>query len=108
MGNIFVSYRREDSSDVTGRIFDYLKTVFGPERLFKDVDSIQLGTDFREAIKQAVDHCHVVLAVIGDDWLELKDEAGIRRVDLPDDFVRLEIASALERKIPVIPVLVEA
>ena len=107
MRNIFVSYRREDSSDVTGRIFDYLKTAFGEKHLFKDVDSIQLGTDFRDAIKQGVNQCHVLLAVIGDEWLKATDKAGARRLDDPDDFVRLEITSALDRNIPVIPVLVE-
>ena len=107
MRNIFVSYRREDSSDVTGRIFDYLKTAFGEKHLFKDVDSIQLGTDFRDAIKQGVNQCHVLLAIIGDEWLKATDKAGARRLDDPDDFVRLEITSALDRNIPVIPVLVE-
>ena len=107
MGNIFVSYRREDSSDVTGRIFDYLKTAFGEKHLFKDVDSIQLGTDFRDAIKQGVNRCHVLLAIIGDEWLQATGKAGARRLDDPDDFVRLEITSALDRDIPVIPVLVE-
>src|SRR6187399_353236 len=107
MRNIFVSYRREDSSDVTGRIFDYLKTAFGEKHLFKDVDSIQLGTDFRDAIKQGVNQCHVLLAIIGDEWLKATDKTGARRLDDPDDFVRLEITAALDRNIPVIPVLVE-
>ena len=106
MQNIFVSYRREDSSDVTGRIFDHLKTAFGEEHLFKDVDSIPLGTDFREVISAAVQRCDVLLVVIGERWLEVKDDEGRRRIDDPDDYVRLEISSALDRKIPVIPVLV--
>ena len=106
MQNIFVSYRREDSSDVTGRIFDHLRTAFGEEHLFKDVDSIPLGTDFREVISAAVQQCDVLLVVIGEKWLDVKDEAGGRRIDDPDDYVRLEISSALDRNIPVIPVLV--
>jgi TIR domain len=106
MQNIFVSYRREDSSDVTGRIFDHLRTAFGEEHLFKDVDSIPLGTDFREVISAAVQKCDVLLVVIGEKWLEVKDETGGRRIDNPDDYVRLEISSALDRNIPVIPVLV--
>ncbi len=106
MQNIFVSYRREDSSDVTGRIFDHLKTAFGEEHLFKDVDSIPLGTDFREVISEAIQRCDVLVVVIGEEWLEVKDEAGARRIDDPDDYVRLEISSALDRNIPVIPVLV--
>jgi hypothetical protein len=106
MQNIFVSYRREDSSDVTGRIFDHLKAAFGEQHLFKDVDSIPLGTDFREVISDAIQRCDVLVVVIGEKWLEVKDETGGRRIDNPDDYVRLEISSALDRKIPVIPVLV--
>ncbi len=106
MPNIFVSYRREDSSDVTGRIFDHLRTAFGEPHLFKDVDSIPLGTDFREVISDAIQRCDVLVVVIGEKWLEVKDEAGARRIDDPDDYVRLEITSALDRNIPVIPVLV--
>lgn len=107
MPDIFVSYRREDSSDVTGRICDHLKAAFGEEHLFKDVDSIQLGTDFREAINAAIQDCDVLLAVIGPEWLHIQDEAGGRRIDNPEDYVHLEIRSALDRNIPVIPVLVE-
>jgi hypothetical protein len=107
MHNIFVSYRREDSSDVTGRIFDHLKARFGKEHLFKDVDSIALGVDFREAMIKAVQDCDVFLAVIGADWLNARDEAGGRRIDKPEDYVQLEVKAALDRNIPVIPVLVE-
>ena len=107
MPNIFVSYRREDSSGITGRICDYLKAAFGEEHLFKDVDSIPLGTDFREVIHAAVQRCDVLLAVIGGKWLSVRDGAGARRIDDPDDYVRLEIRSALERNIPVIPVMVD-
>ena len=106
MPNIFVSYRREDSSDVTGRIFDHLRTAFGEQHLFKDVDSIPLGTDFREVISDAIQRCDVLVVVIGEEWLEVKDETGGRRIDDPNDFVRLEVSSALDRSIPVIPVLV--
>ena len=106
MQNIFVSYRREDSSDVTGRIFDHLRAAFGEQHLFKDVDSIPLGTDFREVISDAIQRCDVLVVVIGEKWLEARNEAGGRRIDDPDDYVRLEISSALDRNIPVIPVLV--
>ena len=84
MRNIFVSYRREDSSDVTGRIFDHLKTAFGEEHVFKDVDSIPLGTDFREVINEAIQRCDVLLAIIGEEWLDAKSGMGSRRLD--DDF----------------------
>lgn len=106
MRNIFVSYRREDTADVTGRIYDHLKTSYGEEHLFKDVDSIPSGSDFREEITSAVQGCDVLLAVIGSDWLKASSEAGARRIDDPHDYVRMEVSSALDRKIPVIPVLV--
>ncbi|MFT5524597.1 MAG: hypothetical protein ACI9HK_002552 [Pirellulaceae bacterium] len=107
MKDIFVSYRRSDASDVTGRIFDRMKARFGEECLFKDVDSIPLGTDFRTVIAEAVSQCKVLLAVIGDDWLDVTDENGRRRIDDTNDFVRIEISTALDRKIPVVPILVE-
>jgi hypothetical protein len=71
-----------------------------------DVNAIQPGRDFRKAIDESVHKCSVLLAVLGRDWLELKDASGRRRLDDETDFVRLEIASALQRDIPVVPVLV--
>jgi hypothetical protein len=91
MQNIFISYRRDDASDVTGRIADVLKEKLGEEVLFKDVDSIPLGTDFRRVIADAVGRCDVLLAIIGDDWLNATDEARGRRIDDPNDFVQVEI-----------------
>jgi hypothetical protein len=84
-----------------------LKSKFGEDLVFKDVDSIPLGTDFRRVIADAVGRCDVLLAIIGDDWLDATDEASGRRIDDPNDFVHIEIRAALERDIPVIPVLVE-
>ena len=107
MQNIFISYRRDDASDVTGRIADVLRSKFGENLVFKDVDSIPLGSDFRRVISDAVGRCDVLLAVIGDDWLHAADEAGARRIDDPNDFVHIEIRAALDRDVPVIPVLVE-
>jgi peptidoglycan hydrolase-like protein with peptidoglycan-binding domain len=114
MQNIFISYRRDDAIDVTGRIADVLKGKLGEDILFKDVDSIPLGTDFRRVIAAAVGRCDVLLAVIGDEWLEAKRkgemstmQAPSRRIDDPNDYVHIEIRAALERDIPVIPVLVE-
>jgi formylglycine-generating enzyme required for sulfatase activity len=104
--SIFISYRRVDSSDVTGRIYDRLVTAFDRNSVFKDVDSIPFGVDFREHLDGAVSQCQVCLVVVGRTWLEAKDEAGRRRLDSTQDFVRIEIESALKRKIPVIPVLV--
>ncbi len=106
MGAIFISYRREDTEGHAGRLFDDLQERFGKGSVFIDVTSIALGTDFREAIDTSVSTCSVLLAMIGNRWLEVKNDAGVRRIDDPADFVRLETASALKRKIPVVPVLV--
>lgn len=103
--SIFISYRRSDSIAATGRIYDYLERHFGYEHVFKDVDSIPPGVDFREYLAQAVGQCQVFITVIGSTWLNTLDEHGHRRLDHPDDFVRLEIESALKRNILVIPVL---
>ena len=110
MPNIFISYRRDDSIDAAGRIYDRLVEHFGGESIFMDVDSIPLGIDFRQYLQDAVSRCDVLLAVIGHGWLEARHPegslAGRRRLDNPDDFVRIEIQTALERGIPVVPVLV--
>jgi WD40 repeat protein len=105
-GRIFISYRREDTAFPAGWLFDRLAGQFGENQIFKDVDSIQLGDDFVEVITTAVGSCDVLLALIGDRWLAITDEQGRRRLDNPDDFVRLEIETALARDIRVIPVLV--
>ena len=106
MTKLFVSYRRSDSAQVTGRIYDRLSDSFGHDSVFKDVDSIPLGSDFRELIDTAVAECDVFLLIIGKDWLNASNNRGGRRLDDVSDFVRLEIESALKRKIPMIPVLV--
>lgn len=106
MQAIFISYRREDAEGQAGRLFDDLVAHFGQNSVFMDVTGIEPGRDFRRAIDEQVATCGVLLAMIGRDWLEAKDESGRRRLDDPMDFVRLETASALKRDIPVIPVLV--
>ena len=106
MTKIFISYRRTDSADITGRIDDRLVKVFGRDNVFKDVDSIPLGRDFRKYLTEAVGGCDVLLVVIGNDWLE-DDESGCRRIDNDSDYVRIEVESALDRDIPVVPLLVE-
>ncbi len=99
-GSIFISYRRDDSASDTGRIYDRLAHEFGRDNIFKDVDSIPLGVDFAQHIDQEVGRCQVLLVVIGKTWLT-------PRLQSPDDFVRLEIESALNRGIPVVPVFLE-
>ncbi|HEX8898566.1 MAG TPA: toll/interleukin-1 receptor domain-containing protein, partial [Chthoniobacterales bacterium] len=102
---IAISYRRQDSSPVAGRLYDRLQAEFGKGNVFMDFDSIPYGVDFREHIKQTLQRAKVVVAIIGPEWTGGKDPAS-RRIDDPTDFVRLEVASALENGIPVIPVLV--
>ncbi len=106
-GRIFISYRREETAYPAGWLFDRLADHFAGGQVFKDVDSIQLGDDFVEVITRAVGSCDVLLALIGDEWLTITDEHGRRRLDNPDDFVRLEIEAALARKVRVIPILVD-
>jgi hypothetical protein len=103
---IFISYRRDDSEGEAGRLYDDLIRVFGTQNVFMDVSDIHPGKDFRRAIDDNVAQCAVLLAVIGPSWTTVKDDSGTRRLDLPNDFVRLEITSALARGIDVIPVLV--
>jgi hypothetical protein len=104
---IFISYRREQAGGLAGRLYDRLADKFGEAQVFMDVDSIEPGVDFAEVIERAVASCDVLLAVIGPGWLAAKDDAGQRRLDDPDDLVRLEVEAALARNVRVIPVLVE-
>jgi hypothetical protein len=101
---IFLSYRRADSADISGRIYDRLIQEFGNHSVFKDVDSIPLGLDFRNILNQKVAKSRILIAIIGPDWSG-QDQAK-RRIDDPTDFVRIEVSAALERGIPVIPLLV--
>ena len=71
-----------------------------------DVDDIKPGDDFVKILQKNLDDCAVLIVVIGRQWLDIKNSSGQRRLDNPDDFVRIEVATALERGIPVIPVLV--
>jgi hypothetical protein len=105
-GGIFISYRRDDSAPQAGRLYDHLSAHFGVERVFMDVDTIRLGEDFTRKIRDSLHVTDALLAVIGKRWSETRDDAGARRIDDPNDFVRTEIAIALERGTAVIPVLV--
>ena len=106
-GGIFISYRRQESSHLAGRLYDRLAERFGAERVFMDVATIDLGVDFAEVITRAVGSCQVLVAVIGPQWVTVADADGRRRLKDPNDFVRLEIKAALERDVRVIPILVE-
>jgi len=100
---VFLCYRRGDSAGDTGRVHDRLGKEF---ELFMDVESL-LGVNYATALRDAVAKCEVLLAVIGPNWLNAADEAGNRRLDDPHDWVRIEIGAALQRNIPVVPILLE-
>ncbi len=106
MPKTFISYRRNDSASNAGRIYDHLINHFGQGQVFMDVDTIRPGLDFVEVVQEAVGSCDALIAVIGREWLGASEESGRRRLENPEDLVRLEIATALERDIRVIPVLV--
>jgi hypothetical protein len=104
---LFLSYRREDSQYISDRIYDALCKAFGPESVFKDIDSVPLGADFRSVIADAISKCDAVLVVIGSRWLDCRDENASRRLDQPGDFVRSEIEAAIEQGATIIPLLAE-
>jgi formylglycine-generating enzyme required for sulfatase activity len=106
-GKVFISYRRDDSAGHAGRVHDRLELEFGRDLLFMDVDAVPLGMNFIKILDEAVAKCDALLAVIGPNWLDLRDNEGYRRLDDPHDYVRIEIAAALQRDIPVIPVLLD-
>ncbi|HEU0303505.1 MAG TPA: toll/interleukin-1 receptor domain-containing protein [Gaiellaceae bacterium] len=106
-GRVFISYRRQETAYPAGWLFDQLAARFGPDQVFKDVDSIELGDDFVEVIEDAVGACDVLLALIGPQWLTITGDGGKPRIEDPDDFVRLEIEAALARDVLVVPVLVD-
>jgi hypothetical protein len=104
---IFLSYRREDAAPYARLLQRELRDRFSGARVFMDLDSIEAGVRFAEVIRDAVGSSAVLVALIGRHWLTLADEEGRRRLDNPDDFVRFEVQTALERGVRVIPVLVD-
>jgi hypothetical protein len=105
-GRIFISYRREETAWQAGWLFNNLADRFGRGQIFKDIDSVEPGANWPEAITSAVASCDVLLALIGEQWLTITDEHGRPRLDNPKDFVRLEIEAALTRNVRVIPILI--
>src|SRR5208337_855419 len=105
-GKIFINYRRGEDSAAAGRLYDRLEQDFAKDDLFMDVDDIAAGQDFVAVLERQLAGCDAFLAVIGRSWLDAKDAEGNRRLDNPNDFVRIEIASALRLGKRVIPVLV--
>ena len=90
-----MSYRREISAMSAGRLYDRLSRHFASDQIFMDVDTIEPGVDFMRTIEEAVAACDVLIAVIGERWLTATDEEGRRRLDNSEDFVRIEIETAL-------------
>ena len=113
MGNeteqrIFISYRRSDCQSQANGLHDGLRHRLQGSRIFMDIDSIPPGADFEAHIRQEIEQCDVVLVLIGDEWLDPRPGSETRRIDEPNDFVRLEIESSLKSEhVRVIPVLVE-
>ena len=105
-GQIFISYRREDTEGHTGRLHARLHARFPQKAILMDVDGLEPGVDFAKAIQESLASCDVLVAVIGRRWLTAS-EGSRRRLDDPQDYVRLEIGTALKRGIRVIPVLAE-
>ncbi|HEY0323501.1 MAG TPA: TIR domain-containing protein [Pyrinomonadaceae bacterium] len=104
---IFISYRRDETADAAGRLSDNLIAHFGKDQIFMDIDYIEPGENFVQAIKDAVSSCQILIAIIGKGWLTSSKDGVTRRLDNPNDFVRLEIATALSRNVRVIPVLIQ-
>jgi len=107
MPGIFINYRRDDAAGAAGRLHDHLARSFPRRDLLMDVDAIEPGFDFVTQLETQVSQCDALLALIGPHWLAAEDEQGRRRLQDEKDYVRIEIASALKRGIPVIPVLLD-
>jgi hypothetical protein len=103
---VFISYRRQESSHIAGRLYDRLVERLGEARVFMDVDSIKPGEDWTEAISRAVAQCGLMLVLIGHQWGQLR-RGSPARIDETDDPVRLEVEAAFDQRIPIIPVLLE-
>lgn len=103
MATVMISYRREDSWALAGRVADRLGRAFGPAQVFMDVDDIPPGADFAAALRATVDRCNAMVVIIGREWLSVTDASGRRRLDDPQDWVRIEVEAALRRGIPVVP-----
>jgi len=106
MGQIFISYRREETAGHAGRLEEALEAHFGAEQIFRDVEDLTPGLPFPDALDRRLDQASVVLVLIGSRWLA-PDHEGMRRLDRDDDYVRLEVSRALEGGKPVVPVLID-
>jgi hypothetical protein len=106
-GRVFISYRRQQSSGAAGRLYDFLSRRLSADAVFMDVDKLPPGRDFQVELDRTLANCDVLLAIVGPGWAAVTDEDGRRRLEDPDDFVRKEIRTALQRNIAVMPVLLD-
>ncbi len=107
-GRIFINYRRDDTAGVAGRLSDSLNLYFGDGRVFRDVDGIATGANFEDVLQRTAHDAEAMIVLIGRSWLTMTDAKGATRLHDPEDWVAREISSAMESRIPVYPVLVEA
>jgi WD40 repeat protein len=108
MPKIAISYRRADSEAMTGRIFDRLIAHYGKEAIFRDIDDIPPGIDFRVHINQTLLKTHILLAIVGPQWVGVSSDGSADRIQEESDPVRVEVETALRRRVPLIPVLIGA
>jgi hypothetical protein len=106
-GRIFINYRREDAAGVAGRLADTLGRYFGDGRVFRDIEDIEGGENFEDVLKRTAQAADAMIVLIGRQWATIPNPQGRPRLHDPDDWVAREIAAAIERKIPIFPVLVE-
>ncbi|MCW5950888.1 MAG: toll/interleukin-1 receptor domain-containing protein [Propionibacteriaceae bacterium] len=106
-GRIFISYRRQETAWPARQLYEALCERYGASQVFKDVDNIAPGEDFVERVSSTVTSCQVLIAMLGPRWADIADDDGNRRIDDPDDFVRLEVGTALSRGVLVVPILVD-
>jgi hypothetical protein len=104
---VFINYRRQDTAFPAAWLYQQLIEHFGQSYVFKDVDSIRPGENFAKVVVGALESCHTVLVVIGQRWLSIADGGAYRRIDMPNDLVRIEIETALRHDVAIIPVLIE-
>ncbi len=104
---VFISYRRQETKWLARSLFDRLTAKLGESAVFMDVHTLKPGDNFAEAISAAVCQCDAMLVLIGSQWDSISDSHGRRRLENPQDLVRLEVSTALRNGIRVVPILVD-
>lgn len=106
MSDIFISYRREDSEGWAGRLAEKLQNEFGKDVVFYDYDSIEPSYDWKAVVREGLRQCKLLIAVIGPKWMISTNASGTRRLDDPADLLRFELSTALQKGVPILPLLV--